>query len=389
MSTPSGPVRVALGVLTAAAVLASGCSGGDPAEAAAPSAPAQFSATFDVESPMILVAGDGQAWLLRSDGAGAALSRIDHTGRSTDVVRLAGQSFAVAPYRDGVVVTRRACAAEECEENAIQALVLDAAGETAAEAELDRTFGGLDSSGGGPGLELLGVQGDVVWLDSSDELIGHDVVAGRTIARVPSPPGATCLLADGVHTLVPLDGQYAGHGGWTVAGQSDPEYDAELHRLVDGEWTPVPDSRRPLTDVQFQLANCAGGGVGTDVARVYTEGAEFQPIAGLVWSPSSGWVERGPYLAPPSLTVAPEPTATGQGDQLFVLQRAGVMRRWFDGPDGPMSSQALDVPADVFVQPFGPSVHLLFDASTTTLAGCVQQSVTESAADCWIGSLDG
>jgi hypothetical protein len=128
--------------------------------------------------------------------------------------------------------------------------------------------------------------------------------------------------------------------------------------------------------------------VGTDAARVYTEGAEFQPVAGLVWAPSSGWVERGPYRAPPSLTVALEPTATGQGAQLFVLQRAGAMRRWFDGPDGPMSSQALDVPADVFVQPFGPSVHMLFDASTTTLAGCVQQTLSEPAADCWIGSLD-
>jgi hypothetical protein len=213
VSTPSGRSRAVLGSLAAAVVLASGCSGGDPAEAAAPSAPAQFSATFDVDSPMVLVAGDGQAWLLRSDGSGAALSRIDHIGRSTDVVRLTGQSFAMAPYRDGVVVTRRACAAEDCEETAIKALVLDAAGRTVAEAELDRTFGGLDTSGEGPGLELLGVQDDVVWLDSSEELIGLDVLAGRTVTRVPSPLGATCLLAEGLHTLVPLDGQYAGHPG--------------------------------------------------------------------------------------------------------------------------------------------------------------------------------
>ena len=188
------------------------------------------------------------------------------------------------------------------------------------------------------------------------------------------------LLDDGLHRLVPLDGQYFGHGGWTYAGVPDPQYDVELQQLVDGEWTPVPDSVQPLTDQQMQLARCQGGGVDTG------SGLDASPV----WSSTSGWVSRGPYLAPLSLEVAPEPTTTGQGDQLFVLETAGVMRRWFAGPDGPMSSgiETLEVPADIFVQPFGPVVHMLFDASSSVSVGCVQQSAALPAADCWIGSTD-
>lgn len=387
MSTPRGRGRVALGVLAGAGLLLSGCSGGGP-EAAAPSAPAEFAATFDVESPMSLIAGDGHAWVLRSDGGGAELSRIDHTGRSTAVSSLTGQSFAMAPYGDGVVVTRRACAAEECEENAIKALVVDASGATVAEAEFDREFGGLDSSEVGGGIELLGVQDGVVWIDTADGLSGHDVATGETVVRVPSPQGRTCLLEDGLYTLVLLDGQYFGHPGLIGAGQSDPQYDVEFHRLVDGEWTPVQDSRRPLSDVQVQLAVCSGGGVGTAAAGVGGSSVSLTAPS-PVWSPASGWVERGPYTAPPSLEVAPQPTASGQGDQLFVLETAGVVRRWSAGPDGPMSAEALDVPADLFVQPFGPSVQMFFDASSTVAVGCVQESLAVPTAECWIGSIDG
>jgi hypothetical protein len=361
-----------------AGVTAVACAGGgvDAQEPAEPLVPSEFAATFDVESPMGLVAGDGQAWVLRSDGSGAALSRIDHTGRLDEVLQLAGQGFAMAPYRDGVAVVRAACDAEDCTETAVTVLALDSGGSTVADAEFARRPGGIQDAGE---VRLFGVQDDVVWLDTSDGLIGHDLSTGRTVAQTPSPLGVTCLLADGLYTLVPLDGQYAGHGGPIVAGAPDPQYDAELHRIVDGEWAPVPGSVQPLDDVQFQLARCQGGGVDT--------GSGLD--AGLVWSPASGWVDREPYLAPLSLTVAPEPTTSGQGDQLFVLEAAGVMRRWSAGPDGPMSPETLDVPADIFVQPFGPVVHLLFDASSSVSVGCVQQSASLPAADCWIGSLDG
>ncbi|MBJ7453191.1 MAG: hypothetical protein JHC71_14080 [Blastococcus sp.] len=304
-----------------------------------------------------------------------ALSRIDFTGAVDEVVRLPGQGAAMAPYRDGVVVARIACDAEDCEETAVKVLALDADGSTVAEAEFAREPGGIEYTGQ---LRLVGVQEDVVWLDTSDGLIGHDLSTGRTVAEVASPKGVTCLLDDGLHRLVPLDGQYFGHGGWTYAGVPDPQYDVELQRLVHGEWTPVPDSVQPLTDQQLQLARCQGGGVDTG------SGLDASPV----WSSTSGWVSRGPYLAPLSLEVAPEPTTTGQGNQLFVLETGGVVRRWYAGPDGPMSSETLEVPADIFVQPFGPVVHMLFDASSSVSVGCVQQSAALPAADCWIGSTD-
>lgn len=52
-------------------VTAVACTGGgaDAQEPAVPSVPSEFAATFDVESPMGLVAGDGQAWVLTADGA--------------------------------------------------------------------------------------------------------------------------------------------------------------------------------------------------------------------------------------------------------------------------------------------------------------------------------
>jgi hypothetical protein len=195
---------------------------------------------------------------------------------------------------------------------------------------------------------------------------------------VPSPQGPTCLLDDGLHTLVPLDGEYFGHPGPIVAGESDPRYDVEVHRLEDGEWMPVPDSVHPLTDVQFQLTRCFAGGFRTDSGIV----------AGPAWSPASGWVEQEPYLRPLSLTQVSEAVAGGQDNQVFLLDSDGAVRRWFAGPDGPMSTQMIDVPADVFRQPFGPQAHMLFDRSPSVAAGCVSQPDDYPAAACWIGSVD-
>ncbi len=373
-------VRALWGVCLTACVLAlvPGCiGGGSTAERrATPSVPSEFAATFDVESLIGLVAGDGQAWVLRSDDAGASLTRIDSTGRSTDVVRLPGQSFAMALHGDGVVVTRRACAAEECEETAVKVLVVDAAGATVAEGEFARQFGGLESSFEGPGVELIGVQDDVVWVDAGGELIGHDVATGRTTAEVPTPKGVTCLLEDGLHNLVPLDGQYFGHGGLSGPGIPEKQYEYEMHRLVDERWKPLRDTRRSLTDQQTQLATCVGGGIA----------AGLRTDPGPVWAPASGWVERGPYRRYPDLATAPEPTAYGSADQLFVLESAGSVRRWFAGPDGPMSSEVLEVPADLFVQLYEPQVQLTFDASDTVIAGCVQRQQDLQSARCWLGS---
>ena len=376
MSAPTLRHRSALGLTVGVLAVVTACDGGgsDTARPAGPSAPAEFSATFEVDSPTQLMAGEGQAWLLTPDGSGATLSTIDHTGRVDDVLQLPGRGPDMAPYRDGVVVARVACDARDCTETAVKVLVVDGAGSTVAEAELARRPGGIEDAGE---VRLIGVSEDVVWLDTSDGLIGHDVATGRAVAQVPSPQGVTCLLAGSLYTLVPLDGEYFGHPGLILAGAPDPQYDAELHQLVDGRWTAVPDSVHPLTDWQLMASICQGGGVDTGSAL---EG-------GPVWSPASGWVSRGPYLAPLSLEVAPEPTATGQADQLFVLETAGVVRRWFAGPDGPMSAETLEVPADIFVQPFGPGIWLDFDRSATVVTGCAQQVEDLPLADCWIGSV--
>lgn len=372
--------RRAFGLLVAGALVgfsAAACTGGGAEEPAAPNPPSEFAATSDVESPMGLVAGEGQGWVLRSVDEGASLSRVDHTGRSTEAARLPGQYFGMAPYGDGVVVTRRACAAEECEETAVKVLVVDAAGATVTEDEFAREFGGLEASGEGPGVELIGVQDDVVGLDTGGQLIGYDLTTGRTtVAEADEPGGQVCALADGLCTLTVVDGDYVAGEILIPAEGPGPVFDVEIRQLVDGAWAPVPASRRGLTYDEIYGWTCRGGGVHA--------GGGTAP--GPVWSGASGWVERRPYLRYPDLATAPEPTAQGSAEQLFVLESAGVVRRWFAGPDGPMSSEVIEVPADLFVQPYGPGITLRFDASDTVVTGCVQKQENWQTARCWIGS---
>ena len=63
-----------------------------------------------------------------------------------------------------------------------------------------------------------------------------------------------------------------------------------------------------------------------------------------------------------------------------------MIRRWFAGPDGPMSAELLEVPADLFVQPYGPGVPLTFAASDTVVAECVQREENWQNADCYMDS---
>ena len=377
MSTGSRWSRVGLGLSVAALAVLPACSAGASAtdEPARPSAPAQFSATFEVEEPSQLVAGEGQAWLLRPDGNGVAVSRVDHTGRSDEVFRSPGRWHDMAPHADGVVVSRSICGGEDCVETVTELLVLDGQGSTVAEHELAREPGWpADYDRGG---ELIGVSEDVAWLNTSNGLLAYDLQAGRTLDRGEVPDGFAagfiCLLGDGLYTVGPVATQLP-----TEVWSDDP-YEAVVRRLVDGTWQPVPGSQRSLTVDQLTTPECVGGAL-----RVGRPAA-----AGPAWSPSSGWEDREPALQLHEIGAL---TARGAENQLFVLERPGVVRRVFDGPEAPMSARTLEVPADIFVPPVGPSVHMLFDASATTRAGCVLQysaQSTQPTADCWIGSTDG
>jgi hypothetical protein len=210
--------RLVLGLSACVLVLASACTG-DPA---APSAPREFAAPFDVEAPIELVAGDGQAWILTEDAEGPLVTRIDHTGRSVDVVPVPGQVHHMARYHDGVVVARIACDDDECEETVTRVLVLDRDGSTVAEEELTREPGSPERS---DGLVLLGVDGDVVWIDTSEGAIGYDVETGRTRTGRPDVESPEWTSHD--HDVdpepyrVPVD--YFGATQEAVTGSSDGE----------------------------------------------------------------------------------------------------------------------------------------------------------------------
>ena len=120
-------------------------------------------------------------------------------------------------------------------------------------------------------------------------------------------------------------------------------------------------------------------------------------VAATAASCGSPAADGGGPAAPSALPTMPvqvptgvevPPTATDLIREAYVVARG----RFVGGPGAPMSTQVLEVPADIFVPPVGPYVDMLFDASTTTLAGCVQQYGDQSvqpAAECWIGSTDG
>jgi hypothetical protein len=350
----------------------SACSGGksDRGEPADPAPPREFEATFDVESPIELVAGDGQAWILTGVDGGASLIRIDHTGRTTDVVSLPGHSHRMAPYLDGVVVVHMDCTSGE--EPVARVLLVDGGGATVAEEEYAREQGSFDCGDSAwDSVGLIGIYDDVLWMSfPGKELLGYDLGSGRTTTRGELPSGVACVLTDGLYTVMPLDEPYP------RANFSDEPYDSAVHRLVDGSWTPLPDTRRVFRGYPLVRPECVGGAL-----RI---GPADAPAP--AWSPAAGWVDREAYLEPPNVAVPPEAIALGQGGQLFALESDGVIRRVFAGPDESMSVEMVDVPADIFFQHDGPVPLLLFDKSSTVNAGCVQQPEARSTAQCYISS---
>ena len=171
--------RLVLGTSAGVIAVLTACTGGDT-DAAGQSAPREFEVTFEVESPLWVIAGDGQAWISTGDSSDQLISKIDHNGRSTEVARVTGQAINMAPFQDGVVVAYIACAGDDCEETATNVLILDGDGSTIAEQELAREPGSPERS---DGTQVFGFDGDVVWIASSPGLIEFNAKTGRIDTR--------------------------------------------------------------------------------------------------------------------------------------------------------------------------------------------------------------
>ena len=298
-----GSHRLLLGFSACVIALVPACGGGAGVDASeAPSLPADFAATAEVDRAVQVVAGTGAAWVLTREEGGASVFRLDHTGELTEVARLTGQSHELATYGDGVVVARVRCDGDDCEDTVAEVQVLDRAGKTVAEEEIARREGApYCESSTCDTVDILGVNGNVVWLETHDILSSSD------------------------ETFVSYD----------------------------------PESGETSSD------------------RPQDQGEDWYPAF-------PGYPDPGQYQSPPSLERAPESVAFGQGDQVFVLDAPGQIRRVVGSAGAPREEEILDVPADIFFQVFGPTPMLLFDASSTVLAGCITDE--GPTARCWIGS---
>ena len=292
-----------LGFSAGVIALMPACGGAADVDApVVPSPPAEFAATAEVNRARQVVAGNGAAWILSEVDGGASILRLDHTGELIEVARLTGQGHEMATYGDGVVVARVRCDGDDCEGTAAEVRVLDRAGETVTEEEIARREGApYCESGTCDSVDILGVDGDVVWLETFD------------------------ILPVSAETFV--------------------------------SWDP---------------------GTGeTSSDRPQDQGEDWYPAF-------PGYQDPSPYQRPPDITRAPESVAFGQGDQVFVLDAPGQLRRVVGSAGAPREEETLDVPADIFFQEYGPTPMLLFDASPTVLVGCITHEWP--SARCWIGS---
>ncbi len=340
-------------------------------------APLAGGTTYTVGSLAEIVAADGQVWMLADEKGDIVLSRVELDGRSTRVMSVPGQSPRMAPYRDGVVVLSVACADRRCDETASRVVVLDGGGSTLSEHELSREPGPLED---GDSVTLVGIQDDRLWALAGGEVISFDLATGQISGRGPRSDGVTCLLDGGLYSLSSLSGPLGSRG----SGQEpfDEPYEVVVEQLVDETWVELGETRRTVTEIQLSLAECVGGSVRTGVSD--------QPSP--AWSPATGWFEAQPYTAavnrgPDELPFITK-VARGQADQLFVLERDGLIKRLFAAPGAPLAVDTLDVPADVFRHDReGLPPGLSFDMSSTVLVGCVSQTSFEadsSASRCYV-----
>ena len=195
-----GVERLVLAWSAGVLALLSACGDGAAEDPAAHEAPSGTGGSFLADIPGQVVAADGQAWMTSYDDGDQRLSRVDLTGRRTDVMPVYGHSLQLAAYRDGVVVVNIACADEECDATVTRVVVLDGEGSTVSEQDHAREPGAPEDS---DGVRLVGVQEDLVWIQTSAGLIAQDARTGETVARgqLPDESFGPCLLEDGMYSL--------------------------------------------------------------------------------------------------------------------------------------------------------------------------------------------
>ena len=338
---------------------------GSPVDSVAPLA---GGTTYTVGTLAELVAADGQAWMLTQDNGDLVLSRVGVDGRSSRVMSVPGQSLRMAPYREGVVLLSVACADRGCDETVSKVVLLDGDGSTLSEHELSREPGPLEDS---DSVSLLGLRDDRLWAAAGGEIISYDLETGATSSRGPRSGQVTCLLDGGLYNLTSLSGPPGSRGD----GQEpfDEPYEVVVEQLMDGIWVPLDDTRRTLTELELGLSECVAGSLRT--------GPSDDPSP--AWSPATGWFEADPYTAPVDRGAGELPfitkVARGQADQLFTLERDGLITRLFAAPGAPLTVGTIDVPAEIFMHDReGPPPGLSFDMSSTTMVGCVSQTSLES-----------
>ena len=231
-------------------------------------------------------------------------------------------------------------------------------------------------------MSLLGVRDDLLWAAVGGEIISYDPETGATSSRVPRSGQVTCLLDGGLYDLASLSGPPGSRGD----GQEpfDEPYDVVVERFTEGSWVALEDTRRTLDELELGLTECVAGSIRT--------GPSDEPSP--AWYPATGWFEADPYTAPVDRGAGELPfitkVARGQADQLFTLERDGLIKRLFAAPGAPLTVETIDVPAEIFMHDReGPPPGLSFDMSSTVMVGCVSQTSLEtdsSPSRCYITS---
>jgi hypothetical protein len=254
-----------------------------------------------------------------------------------------------------------------------------------ATAEVDRVMQVVAGTGAAWVLAEVDGGASVLRLDHTGELTEVARLTGQRHEIVPYGEGivvarVACAGDECEETVAEV--RLLDRAGKTVAEEE----------IARGEGAPYCESG---TCDSVRILGVNGDAVWLETWDILPSGETF-----VSWDPGTGQTssdrpsDRGPnwrpsptrslnpaqYRRPPSLDVAPEPVAAGQDGQVFVLESDGVIRRYVRlEPE-----ETIDVPADIFFQPFEGTRHLYFDKSQTVVVGCILEEWP--TARCWISS---